>query len=110
MLVIRSAEAKSASGIVSRSDRDHDSDRTSKWLTDSESGAGTPAGFASLEPRLPFEYAPQLAQVPVDLLYADRDGNLWAGGDIGLARIRSGRMVSFVAPKTSPRNSSADAW
>lgn len=43
-----------------------------------------------------FESAPQLAQVPVHLLYADSDGNLWAGGDAGLARIRNGQLAEFV--------------
>ena len=40
--------------------------------------------------------APQLAQAPVDLLYADRQGNLWAGGDAGLSRLRNGRETAFV--------------
>ena len=41
--------------------------------------------------------APQLSQAPVELLYADGQGNLWAGGDIGLARIRGGRVAEFIA-------------
>lgn len=43
-----------------------------------------------------FEQAPQLAQVPVDLLYADGDGNLWAGTDTGLARIRNGALAEYI--------------
>ena len=39
---------------------------------------------------------PQLRQSPVELLYVDRDGDLWAGGDAGLARVRGGRLVAFV--------------
>lgn len=39
---------------------------------------------------------PQLAQAPVDLLYADGQGNLWAGGDVGLARIRDRRVAEFI--------------
>ena len=46
----------------------------------------------------PADAAPQLAQTPIDLLYADRNGNLWAGGDIGLARIRGGRVTEFIGP------------
>ncbi len=45
-----------------------------------------------------FEDAPQLARATVDMLYVDRDANLWAGGDAGVARIREGRLVAFVAP------------
>lgn len=55
----------------------------------------TAAGWQS------FAGAPQLEQSPIDLLYADSDGSLWVGGDIGLARIRAGRLASFVAP-TAP--------
>jgi len=40
--------------------------------------------------------APRLSQTPVDLLRADRHGNLWAGGDAGIARIRGGRTAEFV--------------
>jgi diguanylate cyclase (GGDEF)-like protein len=43
--------------------------------------------------------APQLTQTPVDLLYADSHGNLWAGGDIGLARIRNGHVTEFIGPE-----------
>ena len=39
---------------------------------------------------------PGLLNTPVDLLYADRDGVLWAGGDAGLARLRNGRLLEFV--------------
>lgn len=42
--------------------------------------------------------APQLSQTPLDLLYADSHGNLWAGGDIGLARIRNGHVAEFIDP------------
>lgn len=45
---------------------------------------------------IPFADAPQFARVPVQVLYQDRDGNLWAGGDVGLARIRRGRLAEFV--------------
>ncbi|HET8818216.1 MAG TPA: two-component regulator propeller domain-containing protein [Xanthomonadaceae bacterium] len=41
--------------------------------------------------------APPLGSEALDLLYADGDGNLWVGGDIGLARINDGRMTEFVA-------------
>src|SRR5690606_19630387 len=40
--------------------------------------------------------APALSDNAIDLLHADGDGNLWAGGDIGLARINEGRMTEFV--------------
>ncbi|MGH8075698.1 MAG: ligand-binding sensor domain-containing diguanylate cyclase [Lysobacter sp.] len=40
--------------------------------------------------------APPLKRTPVDLLYADSQGSLWAGGDLGLARIRDGRMTEFI--------------
>ncbi len=36
--------------------------------------------------------------LPVDLLHADAQDNLWAGGDFGLLRIRAGRTVEFVSP------------
>ena len=39
---------------------------------------------------------PALRGVPVDLLLADGDGNLWAGGVAGLARIRREGPASFV--------------
>jgi diguanylate cyclase (GGDEF)-like protein len=45
----------------------------------------------------PFAGTPALHGVPVDLLYVDRAGSVWAGGDEGLARIRNGRLVEFVA-------------
>ena len=45
--------------------------------------------------------APQLGDGAIDLLYADGDGNLWVGGDVGLARINDGRMSEFV-PSTGP--------
>lgn len=45
-----------------------------------------------------FDGAPQFARTSVDMLYLDRDANLWAGGDAGIARIRDGRLVAFVAP------------
>ncbi len=41
--------------------------------------------------------APQLAGDALDLLYPDSDGNLWVGGDPGLARINDGRLTEFVA-------------
>ncbi|MFP7722094.1 diguanylate cyclase domain-containing protein [Lysobacter sp. A3-1-A15] len=44
---------------------------------------------------------PQLNGVPVDLLLADSDGNLWAGGDAGLARIRADGPTEFV-PASGP--------
>ncbi len=43
--------------------------------------------------------APGLARAPVDLLHEDRDGDLWAGGDAGIARIRDGELVEFVGIK-----------
>ena len=44
---------------------------------------------------------PGLHGVPVDLLLADDDGNLWAGGDVGLARIRRDGLAEFV-PSDGP--------
>ena len=44
-----------------------------------------------------FTEAPALAGTPIDLLFADRDGNLWAGGDAGLARIREDRLAEYIA-------------
>jgi len=43
-----------------------------------------------------FREAPALTEAAIDLLQADRDGNLWAGGDIGLARIRDGKLAEYV--------------
>ncbi|HZH43657.1 MAG TPA: diguanylate cyclase [Lysobacter sp.] len=43
-----------------------------------------------------FTAVPSLRNAPIELLYADRDGNVWAGGDMGLARIRHGRLAEFV--------------
>jgi diguanylate cyclase (GGDEF)-like protein len=43
-----------------------------------------------------FQQAPALADAAIDLLKADSDGNLWAGGDNGLARIRDGKLAEFV--------------
>ncbi len=43
--------------------------------------------------------APQLTKAPVDLLFADSHGNLWAGGDIGIARIRDGGVTEFIGPR-----------
>ncbi|MFC0682724.1 diguanylate cyclase [Lysobacter korlensis] len=40
--------------------------------------------------------APQLRATPLELLYPDSDGNLWVGGDTGMARIRDGRLAEFV--------------
>lgn len=40
--------------------------------------------------------AHQLAEGALELLYADGDGNLWVGGDVGLARINAGRVTEFV--------------
>lgn len=48
-----------------------------------------------------YEQAPEFARSPVDLLYVDGDGTLWAGGSEGLARIRDGRLTSFTEP-TAP--------
>lgn len=45
-----------------------------------------------------FQGAPQLARATVDMLYLDRDANLWAGGDAGIARIRDRQLVAFVEP------------
>jgi len=42
------------------------------------------------------EQVAALAHAPIDLLYPDRDGNLWAGGDAGLARIRAGHVAEYV--------------
>lgn len=44
----------------------------------------------------PADEVPQLRGAPVDVLYADRHGNLWAGGDTGLARLRAGALSEFV--------------
>jgi diguanylate cyclase (GGDEF)-like protein len=43
-----------------------------------------------------FRQAPALAEAAIDLLQADKAGNLWAGGDIGLARIRDGKLAEYV--------------
>lgn len=40
--------------------------------------------------------APALAASAFPLLYPDGDGNLWVGGDAGLARINDGRLAEFV--------------
>ncbi|MGY3265386.1 diguanylate cyclase (GGDEF)-like protein [Lysobacter sp. HA35] len=37
-----------------------------------------------------------LAHVPVDMLFEDRDGNLWVGGDFGLARLRDGHVAEMI--------------
>ena len=39
-----------------------------------------------------------LGHSPVEMLYADSDGHLWAGGDAGMARIRRDSTVEFVEP------------
>jgi diguanylate cyclase (GGDEF)-like protein len=44
-----------------------------------------------------FDELTQLAHAPIDLLYQDRDGNLWLGGDIGLARVRGGHVAEYIA-------------
>ena len=46
-----------------------------------------------------FTDMPAKAKAPMELLYADRDGNLWAGTDIGLARIRDGKLVEYIDAK-----------
>ena len=43
-----------------------------------------------------FADAAGLLNTPVEMLYADRDDNLWAGGDAGIARIRNARLAEFV--------------
>lgn len=40
--------------------------------------------------------APGLVNSPVEMLYADQDANLWAGGDAGIARIRDGRLAEYI--------------
>ncbi len=49
----------------------------------------------------PYTETPRLLGTPLDLLYADTDGNLWVGGDTGLARLRQGVMAEFV-PADAP--------
>jgi len=39
---------------------------------------------------------PRLQATPLDLLYADRDGNLWVGGDFGLARLRDRQLAELI--------------
>lgn len=39
---------------------------------------------------------PALARAPVEMLLADRDGNLWVGLADGLARFRDGALAEFV--------------
>ena len=43
-----------------------------------------------------FPETPQLAAVPVEMLYPDSDGNLWVGSDLGIARIRNGVLTEFA--------------
>ncbi|MDQ3286829.1 MAG: diguanylate cyclase [Pseudomonadota bacterium] len=45
-----------------------------------------------------FAGAPQLSGASIDMLYLDRDANLWAGGDVGLARIREAKLAGLVTP------------
>lgn len=52
-----------------------------------------PAGWEAFDEAASFRLA------PVELLYSDRNGNLWAGGDSGLARIRGGQLKEFVSVK-----------
>ncbi|GAB2523243.1 diguanylate cyclase [Lysobacter humi (ex Lee et al. 2017)] len=60
--------------------------------------AGTSMGLYRLQADgwVPVDVDPAAARSPVELLYQDRDGNLWAGGDFGLARLREGRVAEFV--------------
>ena len=45
-----------------------------------------------------FDLPPQLTGALIGMLYADSDGNLWAGGDTGLVRIRDGHVTEFIDP------------
>ncbi|GAB6196665.1 ligand-binding sensor domain-containing diguanylate cyclase [Lysobacter xanthus] len=60
--------------------------------------AGTSMGVYRLasDGWMPYEERAELVHSPIDLLYEDRDGNLWLGGDAGLARIRAGHVAEFV--------------
>ncbi|MES3022433.1 MAG: diguanylate cyclase [Pseudomonadota bacterium] len=40
---------------------------------------------------------PALSQSPTTMLMADRDQNLWVGSNAGLARVRGGLVVEFIA-------------
>ncbi|TBR14557.1 MAG: GGDEF domain-containing protein [Lysobacter sp.] len=44
----------------------------------------------------PFDERAELAHVPVDMMFEDRDRNLWVGGDFGLARLRDGHVAEFL--------------
>lgn len=44
----------------------------------------------------PATEAPQLRSTPVNMLYRDRDNNLWVGAHGGLGRLRDGKLVELL--------------
>ncbi|SKA13774.1 ligand-binding sensor domain-containing diguanylate cyclase [Novilysobacter spongiicola] len=62
--------------------------------------AATGVGLFTLEDSgwVAFDSPSPLRDTPVEMLFTDRDGNLWAGGDSGLIRIRERQLVESIAP------------
>ncbi|GAC1627511.1 MAG: ligand-binding sensor domain-containing diguanylate cyclase [Nevskia sp.] len=60
--------------------------------------AGTTAGlfFSDGGRWQRFDGNPTLATAAIGVLYEDRDGNLWAGDQSGLARLRDGKVVELI--------------
>lgn len=66
-----------------------------------------------------FGDVPQLEATPLDVLYPDRDGNLWVGGDTGIARLRDARLAEYVpagaaggvpGPRTAYEDREGNLW